>query len=50
MQITGRSGPPHAPEFIVTVTVGSAEASGTAGNRRAAEQRAAEALLQRLSP
>ncbi len=48
--ITARSGPPHAPEFTVTVTVGVTEASGTAGNRRAAEQRAAEALLQRLAP
>jgi len=48
--ITDRSGPPHAPAFTVTVTVGSAEASGSAGSRRAAEQRAAEALLQHLSP
>ncbi len=48
--ITDRSGPPHAPEFVVTVTVGSTEASGTAGNRRAAEQLAAEALLVRLAP
>jgi dsRNA-specific ribonuclease len=30
--------------------VGSAEANGSAGSRRAAEQRAAEALLQHLSP
>jgi ribonuclease-3 len=48
--ITGRSGPPHDPEFVVTVTVGSAEAAGTAGSRRAAEQRAAEALLHCLAP
>jgi ribonuclease-3 len=48
--ITERSGPPHAPQFTVTVAVGSAEANGTAGNRRAAEQRAAEALMQHLSP
>ncbi len=48
--ITGRTGPPHAPQFTVTVAVGSAEANGTAGNRRAAEQRAAEALMQHLSP
>ena len=47
-EITGRSGPPHAPEFTVTATVGSAVASGTAGNRRAAEQAAAETLLNRL--
>lgn len=49
-QITDRSGPPHAPAFTVTVTVGSSEATGAAGNRRAAEQRAAEALLLRLAP
>ncbi len=48
--ITERSGPPHAPQFTVTVAVGSAEANGTAGSRRAAEQRAAEALMQHLSP
>ena len=47
--ITERSGPPHAPAFTVTVTVGECEASGTAGSRRAAEQLAAEKLLQRLS-
>ncbi len=48
-QVTGRSGPPHAPEFTVTVNVGQAESCGTAGNKRTAEQRAAEALLPRLS-
>jgi ribonuclease-3 len=47
-EITDRSGPPHAPEFTVTVTVGSSEAIGSGGSRRAAEQRAAEALLMRL--
>ena len=49
-EITARSGPPHAPEFTVTVTVGTSEATGTAGNRRAAEQHAAEALLRRIAP
>lgn len=48
-EITSRSGPPHAPEFTVTVIVGAREAVGVGGNRRAAEQSAAEALLQRLS-
>ncbi len=48
--ITERSGPPHAPQFTIAVAVGSAEAYGTAGSRRAAEQRAAEALMQHLSP
>jgi ribonuclease-3 len=47
-EITGRSGPPHAPAFVVTVTVGAFDADGTGGSKRAAEQRAAEALLTRL--
>lgn len=49
-EIAARSGPPHAPEFTIKVTVGSSDACGIAGSRRAAEQRAAEALLHRLSP
>lgn len=48
-QVTHRSGPPHAPAFTVTVTVGAFEASGTGGSKRAAEQRAAEALLGRFT-
>jgi ribonuclease-3 len=47
-EVTGRSGPPHAPAFVVTVSVGAFEADGSGGNKRAAEQRAAEALLPRL--
>jgi ribonuclease III len=46
--ITARSGPPHAPEFTVTVSVGGSSANGTAGSRRGAEQAAAESLMQRL--
>lgn len=46
--ITGCSGPPHAPAFTVTVSVGDTDGSGTAGSKRAAEQLAAEALLARL--
>jgi ribonuclease-3 len=48
-QVTAQSGPPHDPAFTVTVTVGSSQAEGTAGSKRAAEQRAADALLQRLA-
>jgi ribonuclease-3 len=48
-EISSRSGPPHAPEFTVTVTVGASDATGIGGNRRAAEQAAAEALLNRIS-
>jgi ribonuclease III len=47
-EVTGRSGPPPAPEFTVTVTAGAFEAIGAAGSKRAAEQRAAEALLAQL--
>jgi ribonuclease-3 len=47
-EVTAQSGPPHAPEFTVTVTVGLSEAHGTGSNKRAAEQRAAESLLIRL--
>ena len=47
-EVTGRSGPPHAPAFVVTVTVGTFDADGNGGSKRAAEQRAAETLLTRL--
>ena len=46
--VASRSGPSHDPEFDVTVTVGDLTASGRAGNKRAAEQLAAEALIERL--
>jgi ribonuclease III len=42
--VTERSGPPHAPVFTVTVTVGDRSGVGMAGNKRAAEQLAAENL------
>jgi len=48
--VTDRSGPPHAPEFTVTVTVGNEIGTGRAGSKRAAEQLAAQALMVRLSP
>lgn len=44
-EVTERAGPPHAPAFTVTVFAGEASGSGTAGNKRAAEQIAAEQLL-----
>ena len=46
--VAARSGPPHAPEFVVTVAVGAASGTGTAGSKRAAEQLAAEDLLRVL--
>jgi ribonuclease-3 len=48
--VTNRFGPPHAPEFVVTVSVGEACGTGTAGSKRAAEQLAAEALLRDIAP
>lgn len=45
-EITGRSGPPHAPVFEVTVTVGPHTGQGIAGSKRSAEQLAAETLLR----
>jgi ribonuclease-3 len=45
-QVTARSGPPHAPIFEVTASAGAFTAVGSAGSKRVAEQRAAEALLR----
>jgi len=47
-EVTGRAGPPHAPEFTVTVTVGNDIGTGRGGSKRAAEQLAAESLLEQL--
>lgn len=45
----GRSGPDHAPQFTVRVTIASGEtAEATAGSKRVAEQAAARSLLLRL--
>jgi ribonuclease-3 len=46
--VVSRAGPPHAPEFMVTVAAGGAAGWGTAGSKRAAEQLAAGDLLQAL--
>ena len=46
--VASRAGPPHAPEFVVTVAVSGFSGTGTAGNKRAAEQLAAEDLLRVL--
>ncbi|MBS0643559.1 MAG: ribonuclease III [Acetobacteraceae bacterium] len=47
--VTSRSGPPHAPEFTVTVSVGAMSGMGTGSSKRAAEQLAAEALFTQVS-
>jgi ribonuclease-3 len=46
--VSARSGPPHAPVFEVTVSVGTWRGTGSAGSKRAAEQLAAEQLHQSL--
>jgi ribonuclease III len=48
--VTGRSGPPHAPEFVVTVKVSDMSGQGKAGSKQAAEQLAAENLLRSVRP
>ncbi len=48
--VTSRVGPPHAPEFVVSVSAGGFTASGSAGSKRAAEQLAAKDLLRLLNP
>ncbi|MFZ5964504.1 ribonuclease III [Thalassococcus sp. BH17M4-6] len=47
---TARSGPDHAPVFTIRATLADGQhAEATAGSKRAAEQAAARALLDRLS-
>jgi ribonuclease-3 len=48
--LTGRAGPPHAPEFSVTVSASGATGMGTATSKRAAETAAAADLLRQLKP
>ena len=47
--VVSRAGPPHAPAFVISVTVGEFTGTGTAGSKRAAEQLAAEELLRALN-
>jgi ribonuclease-3 len=46
--VASRTGPPHAPEFVVTVAAGGSIGSGTGGSKRIAEQMAALDLLRAL--
>jgi ribonuclease III len=48
-EIADRRGPPHAPAFAITVTLGGQTGSGSAGTKREAERLAAAALLSLLS-
>lgn len=45
-KVVARSGPPHAPAFTITVSAGGMSGTGSAGSKQAAEQIAAEDLLQ----
>ena len=47
-EIVDRSGPSHAPQFVVRVSVGEVNATASAGAKRAAEQEAARNLLGTL--
>ena len=46
--VSTRTGPSHEPEFVMMVTGGGQEGTGTAGNKRLAERAAAADLLTRL--
>jgi ribonuclease-3 len=48
-EVCSAEGPPHAPVFVINVTVGGATGTGTAGNKRAAEQAAAIDLMRKLT-
>jgi len=48
-RVISREGPPHAPQFVVSVAVGEVSGTGAAGTKRAAEQAAASDLLARLA-
>ena len=47
--VASREGPPHAPAFVITVSVGGSTGTGRAGTKRAAEQAAATDLLRMLT-
>jgi ribonuclease-3 len=47
-RLVSRDGPPHAPVFVIDVTVADRTGTGTAGTKRAAEQEAAATLLGML--
>jgi ribonuclease-3 len=47
--VASRVGPPHAPEFVVTVSAGGFVGSGSGASKRVAEQHAAQDLLRLLN-
>ncbi len=48
-QLSGRSGPSHAPEFVIAVSACGEVGTGRAGTKRLAERAAAAELLERLA-
>lgn len=48
-EVVEKSGPPHAPVFVVTVSAGGRTGTGRGSGKRSAEQEAAEDLLRRLT-
>ena len=47
-ELAGRSGPSHAPEFVITVSACGETGTGRGGTKRLAERAAAAELLERL--
>ncbi len=47
-RLVAQSGPPHAPQFVIAVSVGGETGTGQAGSKQAAEQEAATELLGKL--
>ena len=47
-ELVSRSGPSHAPEFVISVSASGHAGTGRAGNKRLAERLAAAELLERL--
>ena len=48
-EVVDRSGPSHAPEFVISVSACDQTGTGRAGSKRLAERLAAANLLERLS-
>ena len=49
-EVARRTGPSHAPEFVIRASGAGLHGTGTAGSKRMAERAAAEDLLRQLCP
>jgi ribonuclease-3 len=49
-RLVSAEGPPHAPHFVVAVSLAGREAAGEGASKRAAEQQAAQAWLDAQEP